>query len=255
MMVSKADMSGSMLLLIDIGNTRLKWRLQSYADSAQVIERGELLTQEVTQVALQQQLPVNAAEVWFTSVAADAVNHYIRAWADGQGIPCRQAVTQERWQDLVNSYSDCSRMGVDRWLVMVAARYLTKLPVCIIDCGSASTLDYVAADGEHEGGFIIPGQRLMVQSLLQDTANIAFTEAEADLSQGYGTSTAGAVMKGARAMHRAGIQALAEQAVADGYEVFVTGGDSEFLALGQGLEYVPEMVLDGLWACLYHEPR
>ena len=255
MAVSKADMSDSMLLLIDIGNTRLKWRLQSSADCSQVVARGELLTQEVTQTVLQKQLPINATEVWFTSVATDAVNQHIHAWAYDQGIPRRQAVTQDSWQDLVNSYTDCSRMGVDRWLVMVAARYLTKQPVCIIDCGSASTLDYVAADGQHEGGFIIPGQRLMVQSLLKDTANIAFTEAEADLSQGYGTSTAGAVMKGARAMHRAGIQALAKQAIADGYKVFVTGGDSEFLASIEGLEYVPEMVVDGLWACLYHEPR
>ena len=248
-------MSDSMLLLIDIGNTRLKWRLQSFADSAQVMDRGELLTQAVTLSTLQQLLPINAAEVWFTSVAADTVNQCLRAWADDQGIPWRQAATQERWQDLANSYTDCSRMGVDRWLVMVAARYLTKQPVCVIDCGSASTLDYVAADGCHEGGFIIPGQRLMVQSLLQDTANIAFTEAEADLSHGYGTSTAGAVMKGARAMHGAGVQALAEQALVDGYRVFATGGDGEFLAVIEGLEYVPEMVLDGLWACLYHEPR
>lgn len=255
MAVSKADMSDSMLLLIDIGNTRLKWRLQSYTDCSQVVARGELLTQEITQAMLQQQLPINGAEVWFTSVAADAVNQKISAWANSQDISCRQALTQDRWQDLVNSYTDCSRMGVDRWLVMVAARYVTRQPVCVIDCGSASTLDYVAADGGHEGGFIIPGQRLMVQSLLKDTANIAFTEAEADLSQGYGTSTAGAVMKGARAMHRAGVRSLAEQAVADGYAVFVTGGDSEFLASIEGLEYVPEMVLDGLWACLYHEPR
>lgn len=255
MMESNADMSDSMLLLIDIGNTRLKWRLQSKQDCAHVVARGELLTEHVNKDSLQGQLPVNAVEVWFTSVAAEPINQHIRAWADGQNIVCLQAKTQDRWQQLSNSYDDCSRMGVDRWLVMVAARYLTKQPVCVIDCGSASTLDYVAANGQHEGGFIIPGQRLMVQSLLKDTANIAFTDAEADLSQGYGTSTAGAVLKGARAMHQSGIKALAEQAVSDGYRVFATGGDGVFLSSIEALEFVPEMVLDGLWACLYHEPR
>ena len=188
-------------------------------------------------------------------MAAEHINLRVRAWAYAQSILCQQATTQDYWQELSNSYADCSRMGVDRWLVMVAARHITKQPVCVIDCGSASTLDYVAANGQHEGGFIIPGQRLMVQSLLKDTANIAFTDAEADLSQGYGTSTAGAVLKGARAMHQSGIKALAERAVTDGYRVFATGGDGEFLDSIEGLEFVPEMVLDGLWACLYHEPR
>lgn len=244
-----------MLLLIDIGNTRLKWRLQSPVDCAQVIARGDMLTEAVDTAGLQAQLPAQVDEVWFTSVATATVNQQVEDWAKGRGVSCRQALTQNRWQDLSNSYADCTRMGVDRWLVMVAARHVTQQPACIIDCGSASTVDYVAANGQHEGGYIIPGQRLMVQSLLQDTANIAFTNAEADLSDGYGTSTAGAVLKGARAMHQAGIRALAEQALQSGYRVFVTGGDSDFLNLIEAVDYVPEMVLDGLWACLYHEPR
>lgn len=244
-----------MLLLIDIGNTRLKWRLQSMGPAPEVLQQGDLPTDDVSLAALQAHLPSTVTEIWFASVAAESVNAVVRAWTADLAVDCRQASTQLCWQDLRNSYADCSRMGVDRWLVMVAARHCTKQAVCIIDCGSASTLDYVAADGQHEGGYIIPGQRLMVQSLLQDTAMITFTGAESDLSAGLGTSTAGAVLKGARAMHEAGLQSLAQQALDNGYRVFVCGGDGGFLQHVKGLHMNPDMVLDGLWACLYHEPR
>ena len=243
-----------MLLLVDIGNTRFKWRLQASVASSKAVARGSLSTAQLTAAQLQEQLPSGVEVCGLTSVASVKVNDMVLAWAQQQGIEVTQAQTQTQWQDLKNSYSDCSRMGVDRWLAMVAVRSLTRLPACVIDCGSASTVDFVAANGQHEGGYIIPGQRLMVQSLLQDTANIAFAEHEREDVAGYGTSTAGAVLKGAARMHEAGISAIANKALQGGYTVYATGGDGEFLANQQGIHFLDELVLDGLKACLYDVP-
>ncbi|HCH23131.1 MAG TPA: type III pantothenate kinase [Oceanospirillaceae bacterium] len=243
-----------MLLLVDIGNTRFKWRLQASVVATEVVARGSLMTAHLTSAQLREQLPVGVAVCGYTSVASEEVNDLLVAWAHDSDVDVAQALTQNRWQDLVNSYSDCTRMGVDRWLAMVAVRNLTKQAACVIDCGSASTVDFIAPNGEHEGGYIIPGQRLMVQSLLQDTAHIAFTEHECEATTGYGTSTAGAVLKGASRMHEAGIGAIANDALQHGYVVYATGGDGCFLAQVQGIHWLDELVLDGLKACLYDVP-
>lgn len=243
-----------MLLLVDIGNTRFKWRLQTSVANSKVVAQGSLSTAQLTAAQLQEKLPAGVKVCGLASVASAKVNDLVLAWAQQQGIGVTQAQTQMQWQDLKNSYSDCSRMGVDRWLAMVAVRSLTKQAACVIDCGSASTVDFVAVDGEHEGGYIIPGQRLMVQSLLKDTANITFAEREREDIPGYGTSTAGAVLKGAARMHEVGIGAIANEALQRGYVVYATGGDGEFLANEQGIHFVGELVLDGLKACLYDVP-
>ncbi|MDP6968835.1 MAG: type III pantothenate kinase [Gammaproteobacteria bacterium] len=243
------------MLLVDIGNTRLKWRLHNINDAGQampeVIQRGSILAKGLTAEALSQALPTGTRALWFASVASEAVNAQLLTWAVQHQIEWRQAHTRPQWQDLINAYADCSRMGVDRWLAMVATRQLTRQSACVIDCGSASTVDFIAASGQHEGGYIIPGQHLMAQSLLQDTAQIAFTQQESEAHAGYGVSTAGAVLKGTQQFHELGIGAIAEQALRSGYKVYATGGDGEFLTPNQAIDYIDELVLDGLLACLY----
>ncbi len=246
------------MLLVDIGNTRVKWRQHNINDTGQakpeVIQRGSIAVKGLSTELLLQALPADTRTLWFASVASESVNALLLAWASKHQVVWRQARSQQQWRDLTNAYADCGRMGVDRWLAMVAARQLTRQPVCVIDCGSASTVDFIAANGQHEGGYIIPGQHLMVQSLLKDTAKIAFTEQESDADDGYGVSTAGAVLKGAQCFHRLGVMAIAEQALQSGYRVYASGGDGAFLAHNKAIGYVDELVLDGLWACLYDEP-
>ncbi|MDP1069535.1 type III pantothenate kinase, partial [Klebsiella pneumoniae] len=64
------------------------------------------------------------------------------------------------------------RMGVDRWLAMLAAWQRVGQSCWVVDCGSAITLDLLDAEGRHQGGYILPGLRLMQQSLLGNTAEV-----------------------------------------------------------------------------------
>ncbi len=92
-------------------------------------------------------------------------------------------------------YEDPSRLGVDRWLSVLAARQLSTGPLIVVGLGTAGTLDFVDAKGVHKGGFIVPGLRLMTEALFGGTADVhvAF---EASRSEEPGTNTEDAVRRG-----------------------------------------------------------
>lgn len=232
-------------LQLDVGNSSAKWRLM---DNGQVRARGRYVPgDEASREAL-----LGAADtleqVWISSVAAPAAESeleglLLRRW----GVTPWFARTRARAGDLCNSYEEPGRMGVDRWLVMLAARQRIKGRVCVIDAGSALTIDIVAASGRHEGGYIIPGPALMERALLLDTDRVRFEEAA-----GYrlcpGTSTAEAVRHGI-ALAQAGAVALAMKECEEVPPrlLFCGGGGQALMQLlGRGGEYAPDLVFEGL---------
>ncbi len=58
----------------------------------------------------------------------------------------------------------------------MAVRNLYQLPACIVDCGTAITVDLIDADGKHQGGLISPGLTLMKKSLAAGTEALQFHE-------------------------------------------------------------------------------
>jgi len=72
-----------------------------------------------------------------------------------------------------NGYADPGRLGVDRWAALLAARDLGLGATCIVDCGTAITIDALGADGCHLGGLIVPGLGLGRQCLLAATRGVA----------------------------------------------------------------------------------
>ena len=138
-------------------------------------------------------------------------------------------------------------MGVDRWLAMLAARARHRGRICVVDVGSALTIDLVAADGAHEGGYIIPGPALMERALLLDTNRVRFDES-IDYALSPGNSTAEAVRHGI-AIAQAGAVALAlEKAAADAPALYFCGGAGDMLMelLDRGGTSVPDLVFEGL---------
>ena len=71
-----------------------------------------------------------------------------------------------------NAYAEPRRLGVDRFLAMVAAHAAHRTPCVLISAGTALALDALSADGQHLGGLIAPGIQLMQQSLQDATALI-----------------------------------------------------------------------------------
>ena len=152
-----------------------------------------------------------------------------------------------------NGYADPQRLGVDRWMAILAAYAQVASTCCIVDCGSATTLDFVTASGNHLGGLITPGLTMLKNSLLQDTQEITLLSEEdwLDPDQIAGRSTEQAVLGGIVGM----TVALIGNSV-DRFEreqesesaLILTGGDAQIVAphLSRGCEVNSGLVLDGL---------
>jgi type III pantothenate kinase len=162
-----------MRLLLDLGNTRLKWALQAQPDGW--LARGAVDWQEGLAAALASAwagLP-RPEQVIAASVVDAAREAQVAAMAE------RLFARTPTWLrtpahacGVRNAYAEPQRLGVDRFLAMVAAHADGRAPCVLAGVGTALTLDALAADGRHLGGLIAPGPRLMQQSLLDATARV-----------------------------------------------------------------------------------
>lgn len=248
------------VLDVDIGNTRLKWRLSQSGDGK--VEQGFIATaglDDARLLAAWQGLP-QPQRVRFVSVACvDSEQALVAFCRDHWQLSAQKALTQAMQAGVANSYNNFQTMGADRWLAMLAGFHrATATPqqrgCCVVDCGSAVTVDYVGADGKHLGGFIAPGLRLMRKGLLNNTRQIMLPEeSQQRFDTRPGRSTEEAVGHGIELM----LAALAQRVVKDCTDwlgadalLLVTGGDGErFIDAAGAGEWCADLVLDGLeWA-------
>jgi type III pantothenate kinase len=234
-------------LQLDVGNSSAKWRL---VNGGRVTARGKYIPGDDMSRQLLLDSVKQPAQIWISSVAsaaaeAELVTMLMKQW----GLEPWFARTQACTGGLRNSYQDPSRMGVDRWLVMLAARQRWSDAFCVVDAGSALTIDIVDASGQHEGGYIIPGPALMERALLLDTDRVRFEE-DVGYALSPGLSTAEAVRHGV-ALAQAGAVALAmKRNDAASLRLLFCGGGGESLMqlLGRGGSYEPDLVFEGLEA-------
>ena len=192
-----------MILELDAGNTFLKWRLVSL--QGDVKRRGQLYTRDQAQVDWQGVLGEATVDVIrVASVAGAEFNKRLSVRLNEcYGVDVKFASTALEQAGVINSYEDPSRMGVDRWLVMLAAWNDCRAPCCIVDCGSAITVEYLDEGGRHEGGYIMPGLRLLKSSLLTNTAEILVDRTAEGFSTEPGCHTSAAVEHGINLMFKA----------------------------------------------------
>lgn len=232
-----------MIVEIDIGNSFLKWRLREPARG--VLCRGRQPTDAPLDglVARWQA----ADRVWVSSVAQPRVDEKLTAALQAAACPSPVfAATSAQAAGVRNSYAEPAAMGVDRWLAMLAAWSLAGRALCVVDCGSAITIDYLDDRGHHQGGYILPGMRSLQQALLGNTARVFVDRAPQDFCPRPGTSTSEAVAQGGDFIFDAIAQRLAQE-LGPQRPLFITGGDGELFCqrVGRG-EWLPDLVLDGL---------
>lgn len=240
-----------MKLLLDIGNSRIKWALADGRGlqpmQAAAYSREQFANWCNDHLAA---LPVPDA-VRVANVAGDTIAGALDQWCHEHWrlIPA-YAVTAREAGGVRNGYDNISEMGVDRWLAMVAARQLYTEPVCVISCGTAITVDAVDANGEHLGGLILPGPVLM-QSLLNTATRGARTSHELVLELQLGRSTATGVAGGSAYAIAGMIERVLEQLSqihGRSWRCLITGGGAaDIMPLCRTpVEAVPDLVLRGL---------
>jgi type III pantothenate kinase len=234
-----------MILLLDIGNTRVKWRTLS---ARGIEDRGAGSKFDLAAMFADIGSRHQPQNVWVSSVADPEFEQSLQQQIeDLWQLKVWFARTQATALGLQNSYDEPGLMGVDRWLAMLAAWKRELAAVCVVDAGSALTIDFVGVSGEHLGGYILPGLDSMERALLRDTDRVRFGEAPRDQLE-LGRSTEAAVYNGLL-LSQAGSVSLALQRTRGNFRLLFTGGNAEVLhhCLRLGGEVVDNLVLDGLF--------
>ncbi|MEL7297216.1 MAG: type III pantothenate kinase [Pseudomonadota bacterium] len=236
-------------LLLDIGNTRCKWGL--WADGTLTgegaIDNDDIGKANVWTFAL------DADQAFACSVASAQRTKTLQDVLEPLGVELTLAQTTAEHAGVRCAYTDPSRLGVDRWMAVLAGSRLPRRPALIVDAGTALTIDAVDNDGNHAGGFIIPGIQMMQSALTTRTANIRIDEPEA-INESFGTSTSEAVRNGALVAAAGAVDRAANWLAMlcdtdpDALAFAFTGGNGELLAdtLNRAADFHANFVLDGL---------
>ncbi|HBE91828.1 MAG TPA: type III pantothenate kinase [Gammaproteobacteria bacterium] len=240
-----------MILLLDAGNTSVKWGLYEAGDivtSGSFMHRGSNLDALADQSWSELQMP---AGVYIANVAGEDTGQQLSGWITKQwGITPVFISTTGQACGVTNAYAVPEQLGVDRWAALIGAHFHHSGALCIVDCGTAITLDMLAADGLHQGGLILPGVEMMKHMLLKNTAvkSTSCTQEPANL---FATGTEDAINSGALYMAVAAIDRMvADMAATPGAhtDVVLTGGDASRILtlLACPARHDPELVLKGL---------
>lgn len=251
-------------LLVDIGNSRIKWAL---ARGARI---GPMRAVESGQFSRFGQWLAAARGIGSTEAVcvagAEAEARLQTALLDRGLAEARFARSTARAAGVTNGYAEPWQLGADRWVAALGAWHEAggKRAICSVSVGTALTFDVIDARGRHRGGVIAPGPDLMVRSLLGQTQGIAVRAARASrkspraaarrptpLLPPMASNTRDAVWQGSLTA----AAALIDRCVGDVAtrmharpRVFLAGGGAEAIApkLECRFERLPDLVLRGL---------
>lgn len=231
-------------LLIDCGNSRIGWSL--YGGEAitppNSSRHGGTLPQDITAQWSQQP----ARQVLVANVAGGGLQQQLDRWFESHwNITPTFLQAQRQAHGVTNGYRDAETLGIDRWLALIGARTVTSQPLCVVDCGTAVTIDVMDAGGVHQGGIIAPGFGMMLASLKQGTAIAGITHYEHS-GQLLGNSTAGCIYSGAVNT----IAAIIDRVMRanPGQALLLTGGDAQRVSplLEHQFDVIPDLLFRGM---------
>jgi len=243
-------------LLVDIGNSRMKWRLTEGSDTTGA---AGMIAGPITPAAVshtwerQQDMP--PVQIAVSNVRGSETEAVLTDWC------------QTRWQQspwfvrstdpvigIKNSYKDPAQLGSDRLLALLGARTLSPGTLAVVDCGTALTIDLLDADDCFRGGVILPGPQLAANALRERAPGIAAAGTDSAVPESVlGRSTQECIDSGVYFGTGGAIDRLLEELLsplgaAGDTPVYFTGGDAEDLRkfVKHTVTQVPDLVLRGL---------
>jgi len=231
-----------MILDIDVGNSFVKWRV---SDALGATQKGSQPTCTLVKDGLDLGVISSLGHARISSVGAESAVTILRQQiSDTFGVELQRAVVSKSAGGVRCGYPDFDKLGIDRWLAMVSAFSQFKRSLIVVDLGSAVTLDIVRKDGQHLGGYILPGLSLMRQSLHGGTAQVRVSDHMHDTIE-PGEDTSAAVNRGSLFAVVASIEKLAHVHPS---KLIITGGDASLVRglLSVHAHHEPHLVLDGL---------
>jgi len=237
-----------MKLLFDLGNSRCKWALLvPHFQSGGAMEYGADFRVELEAALGRLSRP---EQVFAVSVAGSQRQEQLCEWLESRWkIPLIQISATKQQCGVKNLYEEPGRLGADRWAALIAAHGRNSGAVCIVDCGTAVTIDALDATGVYRGGVILPGLALQRRALVQGTQQIPVTTGQTNDILAH--TTADGVASGTLYGLVGAIDRIVdEQSGVLGAEpvVLITGGDAPVLRsrLRHASTYAPDLVLEGV---------
>lgn len=239
-----------MILLIDIGNTRIKWGVLK---NNKVNYGGAFFYKNLPLEAAfaMNWAPLSMSRVAISNVGGKLIGDAVAGWLlKNKKIKAEFFFAEPECFGLRLGYTQPKTFGMDRFFAMLACWHNIQSAFVLLGCGSATTFDAVMSTGQHLGSLIAPGLYLQHTAIAQ-LANCAIPSEMSVQQQALGKSTAEAISQGTIQLisgffnHQ--VHALAHQTEA-AFRYVITGGDAESILpfLNFPCEYRPHIVLEGL---------
>jgi len=150
-------------------------------------------------------------------------------------------------------YDNPKEVGADRIANAVAAFYRFKKSCIVVDFGTATTFDFVTADGQYAGGLIAPGLGISAKALFQNTSKLPRVDILKP-DEVLGRNTVGSIQSGLYYSSLGAIDRIVEEILKEvklpktKVIVIATGGLAGLL-FGESKvmdEMIPNLTLEGL---------
>jgi type III pantothenate kinase len=233
-----------MILCIDAGNSRIKWRLTDNGKS--IAEGAQLTNKSLEGEALDLSERESPSEIRIANVAGEEVFARLKQQLQSQfSAPIRLAQASSTLGELSCAYEDPQSLGVDRWLAVAAAYHKYNQPLMVVDAGTAITVDIIGPGGQHVGGYIFPGLTMMHDALWKNASDVRVVGSGTEELWIPGKNTQQAVNKGCLLAAASAIETLAAQFPV---RIVITGGDAKVIsqAISLDADNHTNLVLDGL---------
>jgi type III pantothenate kinase len=245
-----------LILAIDAGNSRVKW---GWLEADATSHDGELKWASIATVSLIEfaasgdhvnpfSVTHEAPErIVISNVAGDGAHQLLVNWTsifDAEPLWVRAAA---EGGGVKNRYERPEILGPDRWAALIAARALHHGASLVVNAGTATTVDMLAADGTFLGGAILPGVELMRFVLHEHTGRLPMEEGSL---RDTPRNTIDAIETGCRHAQAGAVERMYRvfREVAPAPLCIVAGGAGRSLVdqLSMPRRYVENLVLDGL---------
>ena len=205
--------------------------------------------------AVTTRVPRNVSQIAVSNVAGSAFGTRL---SGVMGMHCdadiRFAHCVRQAYGVTSGYKQPRRLGVDRWVALIGAWNEFHSALCVVDAGTATTIDVIDKSGQHLGGQIIPGMRLMRESLQRETSDIAPSgKTGRDPGDGmgiFGKNTNDAIAFGALSATCGAIEHAVTRMRSARLrpKIVLTGGDASRILkqLNSNVIHRPNLVLQGL---------
>lgn len=240
------------ILEMDRGNSALKWRALT---DARVVSSGVCAADSDFSVLADELVRYKPDRVRMVNVAGSEVESALvaecrKCW----DVSVAVARSGTEVNGVRNGYTNPSELGTDRWSALVAAHVAYPgRALCVVDCGSAITVDFVEKSGQHLGGYIAPGQAMMYRALADGTARLGDASPRPDgvVDVRPGHTTDEAVSRGMRLMITGLVRSSADLFATDAAMVCTGGDAATILSCVEGdararIYHHAGLVLDGL---------